>query len=694
MMIARAAVVVDVKMSIHTQPKRVTMLAPPDAGLNTAALEDYLRNQGFQVDRCSLEHTKPLSIAGHKIISVYELESPFLYDMQEAQFRALVDFVCSLEPGQSLLWLTRAAQIAATDPRYGLINGMARTIRSELNVKLGILELDTLDERAWEATLKVCTKLCHSGGDFEETDPDYEFALQDGIVHISRFVDVSVTDGLAMIGVEGSPRHLQIAKKGALDTLRWAATAPQENALDAADVDVDVRVAGLNNRDIFVAMGIIDGDDFGYECAGVVHAVGIEVSGVKVGDHVMVLGERALCSRVRTSSHRCIKMPPGLSFEEAATMPSIYGTVIRGLLGVGHLMREQVSKHVSPSSNMYFDARSLSKTVLVQAAAAPAGVAALHICKAIGAEVRVSPFLFKATRTSIDFQVYATTDSPEKAIFLIETFGIAQDRIFSSTDQSFLAGVMKATQGRGVDLVLNSLAGELLHASWQCVAENGIMVELGKRDITGRGKLALDLFNDNRGFFGVDIARLCNSRPWEAKNMLATLVAMYEASEIKPFQPIMTFDARNASEAFQFLQKRDHNGKVAIRMPEDVDSLPGVAVLGQRDIFRSDVSYLLVGGVGGLGQAVATWMVERGARNLMFFSRSAANRATHGAFFDQLEASGCFAQAFSGNAANFDDVKRAVSDAAKPVAGVMQMSLILRVRFSATAVRDLQAIYN
>lgn len=262
---------------------------------------------------------------------------------------------------------------------------------------------------------------------------------------------------------------------------------------------------------------------------------------------------------------------------------------------------------------------------------------------------------------------------------MAETFGLARDRIFSSKDTSFKADLQRATDGRGVDLVLNSLSGELLHASWQCVAENGVMVELGKRDITGHGKLALDLFHDNRGFFGVDVARLCKGRPQQAKKLLETIVAMYEAGEIKPFQPITAFDASNISEAIQFMQKRDHDGKVAIHMPEDSNTLPGVAPLGHRDLFRPDVSYLLVGGLGGLGQAIATWMVERGAKSLIFFSRSAANRDAHGTFFDELEASGCSVQAFSGDVGSIEDVKLAVAGASKPIAGVMQMSLILRV---------------
>jgi D-arabinose 1-dehydrogenase-like Zn-dependent alcohol dehydrogenase len=288
----------------------------------------------------------------------------------------------------------------------------------------------------------------------------------------------------------------------------------------------------------------------------------------------------------------------------------------------------------------------------------------MYICKAVGAEV------------------YATTDSPSKAAFLQEKFELPADRMFSCADESFVVDVMVATQNRGMDLVLNSLTGELLHASWQCVAEGGMMVELGRRDLAGHGKLAMDLFQGNRGFFGVDIVRLCRNHKNEARSLLEKMISLYEAGQIKPLGPIVIVDAENILEAFRLMQRRKHIGKIIIRMPNHPKSLPGVPVPGQKELFRHDASYLLVGGLGGLGQAVAKWMVERGARNLIFFSRSAASADAHEQFFRELEASGCLVQTMSGDVSNLNDVKSAVACADKPIAGVFQLSLVLRVLLS------------
>ncbi|KAL4916115.1 hypothetical protein BDW62DRAFT_218861 [Aspergillus aurantiobrunneus] len=617
---------------------RVTILGPANGPIPSArALEEYLQREGVEVDVCSLDTVPP---PHQDIISVYELEAPFFHEIGEQDFRDFVRFISTIGD-RRLLWLTRPAQMSAADPRYSLVVGLARTVRSELNIAFGVLELDALDECAWEATRKVLEKLRIGADEGEETDQDYEFALSNQMIHVSRLAGLSVTGEVAGIGVQGEQRHLQIGKKGVLESLRWSAST-EDAPLGPNEVEVDVRVAGMNYRDVFVAMGIVEGDDFGYECAGVVHKVGGDVHDLKAGDSVMVLSEQSLCSRLRASSHSCIKMPATLTFEEAATMPSIYATVIRGLLDIGRLAKGQ--------------------TVLVQAAAGAAGMAAMYICNAVGA------------------YVYATTDAPAKAAFLTEKFGLPASRIFSCADESFVVDVMAATQSRGVDLVLNSLTGEMLHASWQCVAEGGVMVELGKHDLVGHGKLALDLFQGNRGFFGVDVARLCRNSRGEARSLLEKIVSLYEAGQIKPLGPIVTIDGENIVEAFRFMQQRKHTGKVAIRMPDHPDGLPGMAVPGQRKLFRPDVSYLLVGGLGGLGQAVATWMVERGARHLIFFSRSAASGDAHGPFFDELDASGCSVQVMSGDVSSVNDVKRAVASANRPIAGVLQMSLVLRDR--------------
>lgn len=110
-------------------------------------------------------------------------------------------------------------------------------------------------------------------------------------------------------------------------------------------------------------------------------------------------------------------------------------------------------------------------------------------------------------------EIYCTVGNEPKRQYLIEKMGIPNNRIFNSRDQSFLPDLMRETNGRGVDVVLNSLSGELLHASWKCVAEFGKLVELGKRDLVGYGKLDLEHFLANRSYCCVDLAHAMKERP-------------------------------------------------------------------------------------------------------------------------------------------------------------------------------------
>jgi len=158
------------------------------------------------------------------------------------------------------------------------------------------------------------------------------------------------------------------------------------------------------------------------------------------------------------------------------------------------------------------------------------------------------------------------------------------------------------------------------------------------------------------------------------------MIEYYEKGYIKPVQPMTVFEAADVHNAFRFLQKGQHLGKIVIRFPENPDNLP-TAPVHKKLVLSPDVSYFLPGGLGGLGQAIAIWMAEHGARNLVFLSRS-GRRNVNSAFFHELEEMGCTAQVFTGNVCSLGDVTNAVKNATKPIAGVMQMSMVLRVSCS------------
>ena len=161
-------------------------------------------------------------------------------------------------------------------------------------------------------------------------------------------------------------------------------------------------------------------------------------------------------------------------------------------------------------------------------------------------------------------------------------------------------------------------------------------------------------------------------------SLLGKCIDYYQQGAIEPIKPMTTFPATRIVDAFKFMQKGQHIGKIVVTMPEDPEELEVTAV-EHGLILNSKVSYLLVGGLGGLGRAISTWMVEQGARNLIYLSRSAGKSEKDQAFFRELEVQGCAVQVFAGNVSSLHDVKEAVENAIAPIAGVMHMSMVLRV---------------
>lgn len=322
-------------------------------------------------------------------------------------------------------------------------------------------------------------------------------------------------------------------------------------------------------------------------------------------------------------------------------MPIVYCTVLQGLHEKARLRKGQ--------------------SVLIHSAAGGIGIAAINYCRYIGAEI------------------YATVGSKQKAQYLVEEEGLLEDHIFDSHSPTFLADVMRSTGGRGVDVVLNSLAGELLHVSWKCVAPNGCMVEIGKRDIAGRGRLAMDAFEENRSFFGVELSFLMRSNPDAVRVLLEKTLQLYKDGAICPIRPIQRFDAAQVEEAFRVFQKGQHKGKIVVDFPDQGDRPTALPVSTNIPTFsfESDKAYLLVGGMRGLGASLARWMIQHEARNLIFLSRSAGQSEDDKALLNELSHMGCVATAVAGDVTDIETVRMVVQNAPRPIVGVFQLAMVL-----------------
>ncbi|KAL5392876.1 hypothetical protein DPSP01_000571 [Paraphaeosphaeria sporulosa] len=622
----------------QTQPEReISLLYYAEKSAAAHEIAEHFVQQGYAVNWQTIDQGPNMD---QTTVVLLDLDRPFLYNMSADDWTSIQTFFshCSAQYSH-IIWVTQAVQVHCSNPSYGLLPGFARSLRSELSLDFATFEIDRFGTEAWKALVGLADGFQQRRRK-ETLGPEYEYAFFDGKIHTSRFHWISSIEDNDQNEMTEPEARLEIGKYGLLGSLTWK-DFEKEGVLQGDEVEVQVRSVGLNFRDVLVSLGIVDGPNhkLGLEGSGVITRTAPGVDRLSVGDRVFICDRGCLSTKMVTSAKLCARLPDALSFEDAATMPCVYSTVIHSLVNLGGLEDGQ--------------------TVLIHSACGGVGIAAIQICRMLGAEI------------------FATVGSEEKVQYLIDTFRIPRDRIFDSRSSSFLPDLMRETNGKGVDLVLNSLSGELLHASWKCVAPFGKMLEIGKRDFIGHAQLSMDVFEANRSFWGIDLAQLIEERPQTCQRLLEQCLTYYRQGGIEPIRPVKVFQATQTVDAFRYMQSGQHLGKIVINMPESMQELQTQA-RPQEIRFSANASYLLVGGLGGLGRAVSTWMVERGARSFVYLSRSAGSTADDKTFFKELEAQGCEAVAIAGSVTSEDDVKSAIALAEKPISGIIQLSMVLR----------------
>ncbi|KAI9692847.1 MAG: Type I Iterative PKS [Bathelium mastoideum] len=623
--------------------KRLTLLINDSVDTSKSSpIVRELEARSFEIACCTIGQEVP---AGQDIVALVDLQEPFLDGIDGARFEQLKAFVGKLgSSGSGLLWVTKPSQLQVQDPRYASIIGLSRTIRSEMDIELATCEVGDFESaEGCKAVINVVERF-HARAKDAEMAPDFEYAVSDGVTRANRFFPFSLNNELQVS--EPDPESaLKIAQTGRLNTMQWAAESSAAPKGD--EVEVEIHATGLNFRDVLVAMGIIElpskEPTFGYEASGVVRRVGPNVTKLGVGDRTVLTGIKNFSTVVTSSELLHEKLPDDMSFAEGASMPLVFMTAIYSLVDIGRLEKGQ--------------------SVLIHSGCGGVGLAAIQIARMLGATI------------------FTTVSSDDKIRYLIEAEGIPRHHIFNSRSASFVDDVMRETNGKGVDLALNSLSGELLHATWHCIAKWGTMVEIGKRDLLGMGKLDMNVFLANRSYRCVDIDQMREERPQDADRLLRAMMDYYSQGHIKPIRLDKVSSAATVAETFRYMQTGGHIGKIVVSLRDSTGKLDlgDVASVRKSELnLDASASYLLIGGLGGLGRSVAIWMVQNGARHLTFLSRSAGSGVHDGDFVHELESMGCTVQLVRGSVTNADDVTRAVSGTPTPLKGIIQMSMVLR----------------
>ncbi|KAH8203671.1 hypothetical protein TruAng_002201 [Truncatella angustata] len=537
-----------------------------DSEINTTNAENVIR----EALSCDLiANTNPFALpVESKILVLDEINGEVLSKMTKRQWNILHQLI-SLSC--SILWVTTGAQgLSVTQPSKALINGLFRVIRNEeplLNlINLDIEHASTVDP-ATISSIVTCLELLQK--DRPKSRFESEFSCRQGLIYISRVVpDLALNlardeeflgRAPEIMDLHDSPFmiHLRAERIGNIDSLQYSAVAPERPVLRENEVEIQVFASGVNFKEVAVTIGIIPENEFllGGEGAGIVTRIAADVTKFVPGQRVAFFEKGSFANRVITKTEAVIGIEDPMSYEEAATIPCVFMTSYYSLIHLANVRK--------------------GNTVLIHSAAGGVGISAIQLCQHLGATV------------------YATVGTPEKREFLRERFSIPDDRIFSSRTPAFGAQILEYTSGKGVDVILNSLTGNLLDESWRIVADGGIMVEIGKRDILDRKSLSMEPFNRNASFRALDLSHKEISDDMIA-SLLEDVFKLMAVGSLKPISPIQVFPFSDIPSAFRLMRSGKHIVRPMARSGEGKSSqktIEDITALGcEVQLFKGDVS--------------------------------------------------------------------------------------------------------
>ncbi|MGZ9234604.1 MAG: SDR family NAD(P)-dependent oxidoreductase, partial [Anaerolineales bacterium] len=571
------------------------------------------------------------------IVHLWGLDNPFdANDTDHAKAAASLTASQSLSYG-SILYLTQAlAENTVQSMRLWLVTRGVHAVGSAGNssamVQAGVWGLGrtiALEHPSWKCTcidLDQSERVDHAQAlqrEISIQDDENQVALRGTDRYVARLEQYKPKTDSVTIPAD-QPFELITTSPGVLDNLTLRPVTRQNPA--PGEVEIQILATGLNFRDVLFALGMYPGAaiPLGNECAGVVTAIGEGVTDFQVGDEVIALSGGAFRSHVTLPLERVFAKPAAVSLPQAASIPTAFLTAYYGL---HHLAR------IKPGDR-----------VLIHAAAGGVGLAAVQLAQQAGAEI------------------FGTAGSPEKRAF-VQSLGVKH--VFDSRTLDFADEIMKATGGEGVNIVLNSLTDEFIPKGLSVLANHGCFLEIGKRDAWDQAKVSKvdPTLTYQRYDLGTEMV---NDMPF-VRTMLKGILADMDSGALEPL-PLQTFAMPSVREAFRFMAQAKHIGKIVVTQEESISPI------------RADGTYLVTGGLGGLGTLMASWMIEQGARHLVLMSRREPTDETCQSLDELRTTYGADIVAVKGDVVQKADIERILSQIQRdmpPLRGIIHAAGVI-----------------
>ena len=484
-------------------------------------------------------------------ISLLEIEQEFLATIKPQdtnRLRVMTDTITDL------LWITGANMLGeAPDPNLTLSNGLSRALMLEQPaLRFSLLDVGPVDLLGSRLNL-ACSHALKALVPKHAKD-DCEYISKDGLMLISRYQPEHSINSLFRRRLEPQtsiqkqalasiqPARLSISRVGVADTIHFQELSEKVSLPPSGQLDINVKAVSLDAGDVFAMLGRVDrkGKTTAFAFSGIITALGPDVRNFAVGDRVVACVPHHLGTAVRVpagSVHKC------LGSEDFTTLPTL-------LLGYANALY----------ALKYRAQLRSGESILIHDSSDTFGIEAVILAKKMGAVI------------------YATVNSNAKRVYFVDELGLPASHVFNLQDASFVKALKQATGGRGVDVVINSLAGDLLHDSWQSLAEFGRFVEVGSHGIDDAGVLDMRVFSRNATFTAYDLSGLYYSKNsftrsiWD-KLMVQALELYHSGS--RQSVPIKVFDASEVAQAYQYYSgNKDRVGKVVLSLENPRASVP------------------------------------------------------------------------------------------------------------------------
>jgi NADPH:quinone reductase-like Zn-dependent oxidoreductase/SAM-dependent methyltransferase len=595
------------------------------------------------------------SEGGIKVI-IDDGESPSLLNPSSEHFQ---DVTRLLTAQSQILWIScQRNEKSSLNPEKGLITGLSRAARAENeSLRLVTFDIQQSYEHGRQKLLQAISDVFISSfSDHQgiKRSDEFEYSYRDDQLLIPRVIpndsiDTWISDatlppktGTSLFHLPERPLKLEVERPGLLNSIRYVDDDSVIGELASDELEVITKAFSVGERDVSIALGQKRPSvKMVAESAGIIDAVGSNFKDqFQIGDRVSVLGGTPFASRIRVNGNLVQRPPDFISLTDGSL--GAFVAAYYAMIEIARLEKGQ--------------------RVLINAAAGAIGTAAIMVALNFGAEI------------------FANVDNATEKERLIANYSIPEANIFMQNVKTFKKDLLLETRGVGVDVIFNTVSGELFHESWECIAKYGTFIEVGTSNTNNKNQISMRPFEKNVSFISFDLASLVTDRPEKVSHILGTIMKLFQNKAFVPIEPIATMDIGKIEDAFRMVHGVASSGKIVLTANENT-TVKALDPPHPHLCLDENATYVVAGGMGDLGTRICHLLVTRGAKHVLILSRRTPSQDLLDSLSQEFDGAKVYmATCDIGDISSIESVaSQHQGDEMPPVCGVIQAAMVLQV---------------